>query len=247
MSAADPPRHVKRGSARWSLVSGTLVMAGVTCLVVSAIQGQPADADQSPAAVPRPHVHGVASGPTTATPKPDPVPTRRPSPTRSRPVALTIPALQIDVPLTRLGVNEDWTVEVPTDADKPGWYRLGVAPGQLGSAVILGHVDSALGPAVFYRLSELGAGDLLSVRLADGSVTHFAVDRVVTYPNDEFPARQVYGSHGYRGLQLITCGGGFDAVAGHYLGNVVVYTKLVSVSQRSDAAPSPAGADQASA
>lgn len=238
MSAADPPRHVKRGSARWSHVSTALVMLGVASLVVSATRGEPADAYQGPAAVARPPAHVVTSGPSTSRPEPAPDPAPIPRPKRSRPVSLAIPALQMDVPLSRLGVNDDWTVEVPTDPDKPGWYRLGAAPGQLGSAVILGHVDSYQGPAVFYRLSELRSGQHVSVRLLDGSITHFVVTKVVTYPADEFPARQVYGPHGYRGLQLITCGGGFDPVAGHYLGNVVVYTRLVSVSNA--ATPLPA-------
>ncbi|MDV7354678.1 class F sortase [Rhodococcus oxybenzonivorans] len=146
------------------------------------------------------------------------------------PVALRIPALGVDESLITLGLNSDETVEVPTDFDKPGWYKFGPAPGQLGSAVILGHVDSHEGPAVFHRVKNLKAGDSVEVSLTDGSVAHFSVTKVETYPKKEFPAEQVYGSHGEHTLQLVTCGGEFDPHARSYLSNVVAYTSLVDIT-----------------
>jgi hypothetical protein len=47
--------------------------------------------------------------------------------------------------------------------------RPGPRPGDPGPAVILGHVDSDRGPAVFYRLGEPRPGDQLTVTGADGS------------------------------------------------------------------------------
>lgn len=146
------------------------------------------------------------------------------------PVALRIPALGVDESLITLGLNSDETVEVPADYDKPGWYKFGPAPGQLGSAVILGHVDSHEGPAVFHRLKNLKAGDSVEVSLTDGNVARFAVTKVETYPKTEFPAEQVYGSHGDQTLQLVTCGGEFDPHARSYLSNVVAYTSLVGIT-----------------
>ena len=49
----------------------------------------------------------------------------------------------------------DRTVQVPTNYQQPGWFKLGPSPGQVGSAVILGHVDDRRGPAVFFRLRSL--------------------------------------------------------------------------------------------
>lgn len=140
---------------------------------------------------------------------------------------LTIPAIGVSQRLLRLGLRPDRTVEVPSpaDADYPGWYRLGTSPGQIGSAVILGHVDSLTGPAVFYELRSLEKGNRVDVRLADGSVAHFAVQDVVTYPNRDFPARKVYASPGYRALNLVTCGGAYDKGRGGYQSNVVAYTR----------------------
>jgi sortase (surface protein transpeptidase) len=146
---------------------------------------------------------------------------------RSSPVSLRIPALRLAAAVVGLGLNADGTVQVPRNPDQAGWYRLGPSPGQLGSAVILGHVDSKTGSAIFYRLRFLRAGNRIVVTLTDGTVVHFQVDRVVTYPNAKFPAREVYGSPGYPALQLVTCGGRYDHHAHSYTANVVVYTFLV--------------------
>ncbi len=151
---------------------------------------------------------------------------------RSAPVELRIPAIGVAVPVSSLGLNPDSTVQVPTDFQVPGWFRLGPSPGQPGSAVILGHVDSRKGPAVFFRLRSLRPGDRVEVMLADGVVAHFVVRTVATYKKTDFPARRVYGSQGYSALQLVTCGGTFDNRTHHYLSNVVVYTSLVATTRR---------------
>jgi sortase (surface protein transpeptidase) len=150
--------------------------------------------------------------------------------TRSVPLALSIPAIGLRVPLSELGLNPNHTVQVPTNFQEPGWYEFGPSPGQLGSAVILGHVDSYRGPAVFFQLRTLRPGDQVDVTLADGVIAHFVVRQVAMYPKAQFPSLMVYGSHGYSGLQLVTCGGVFDSQTRSYLSNVVVYTSLVSAS-----------------
>jgi hypothetical protein len=152
------------------------------------------------------------------------------APARSVPVSIRIPAMGVSVSLSQLGVNADGSPQVPTKYQEPGWYKLGPAPGMMGSAVILGHVDDKKGPAVFYKLGSLKAGDKVDVSLASGVVNHFAVKSVETYLKAQFPSQKVYGSHGYRGLQLVTCGGAFDKATGHYLSNVVAYTTLVSTT-----------------
>jgi len=149
---------------------------------------------------------------------------------RSTPVALRIPAINLAVSLSTLGLNPDRTVQVPTDFQEPGWFDLGPSPGQVGSAVILGHVDSYQGPAVFFRLRALHPSDQVEVSLADGMIAHFMVTTVVQYPKDQFPAEQVYASHGGSALQLVTCGGAFDTHTRSYLSNVVAYTTLTNVS-----------------
>ena len=146
------------------------------------------------------------------------------------PVSLRIPAIGIVAALGALGLNPDHTVQVPARPQQPGWYRLGPSPGQLGSAVILGHLDSTTGPAVFYRLRSLRKGDAVAVTLADRSVAHFVVTRMATYANARFPAQLVYGSSGGAALQLVTCGGTYDHQAKSYRANLVAFTSLTSVT-----------------
>jgi len=150
---------------------------------------------------------------------------------RSTPLTLSIPSIGLKVPVTQLGLNSNDTIETPRNYQVPGWYRLGPSPGQRGSAVILGHVDSYRGPAVFFKLRTLRPGDHVDITLADRVIAHFEVRQVAMYPKADFPAALVYGSHGYSGLQLITCGGVFDARTGHYLSNIVAYTSLVSATE----------------
>jgi sortase (surface protein transpeptidase) len=131
-------------------------------------------------------------------------------------------------------------VQVPTNDIEPGWFRLGPTPGQIGSAVILGHVDTYQGPGVFFQLRTLRAGDQVQVSLADGVVANFAVTAVTQYTKAQFPAQEVYQSHGSSELQLVTCGGAFDSQTGHYLSNIVVYTSFVSATQPTTPTPTTA-------
>jgi sortase (surface protein transpeptidase) len=149
---------------------------------------------------------------------------------RSVPVAVRIPAIGLAVWLTQLGLNADGTVAVPTSVKVPGWFSPGPSPGQVGSAVILGHVDSFKGPGVFFQLRTLQPGNQIDVNLADGVIATFKVTSVVEYQKTAFPDQKVYGSNGSSALQLVTCGGAFDSQTGHYLSNIVVYSSFVSAT-----------------
>ncbi len=174
--------------------------------------------------VPGPEVSGSPGGTARPSVGVDPV-VPRPAP-----VALRIPAIGVDVSLSTLGLNADRTVQVPTDFQQAGWFGLGPSPGQTGSAVILGHVDSYTGPAVFFQIRTLRAGDQVNVSLADGAIAHFQVTAVAMYAKDQFPAQQVYAPHGGSALQLVTCGGTFDTHTRSYLSNIVAYTTLIATT-----------------
>jgi sortase (surface protein transpeptidase) len=156
--------------------------------------------------------------------------TKIPAIARSRPIRITIRSIGVNTQVGTLGLQPDHQVMVPTNTRFVGWYMDGPPPGQIGSAVILGHVDSTKGPGVFFDLKSLKVGDRVTVVLASGTVTNFSVTKVVQYSKSSFPDRLVYGSHGTRSLQLVTCGGTFDHATGHYESNIVVFTNLVSVS-----------------
>ena len=109
-----------------------------------------------------------------------------------------------------------------------GWYTGSPRPGAIGSAIIVGHVDSYQGDGIFFRLDTLSPGDKVYVKRADGTTVMFAVTRVQKYLKDEFPTSAVYGPTPDAELRLITCGGTFDSTTGHYLSNIVVYATEVS-------------------
>ena len=143
------------------------------------------------------------------------------------PRTLKIEAAGVDSPLVDLRRQRDGTLEVPADFARAGWYRDGVKPGDRGPAVLVGHVDSYDGPAVFYNLKDLRKGDEIVVTRTDGSRVEFAVYAWETVPKDEFPTSKVYGDTDGPELRLVTCGGPFDAQTKHYRDNVVVYARLV--------------------
>jgi hypothetical protein len=144
------------------------------------------------------------------------------------PVRVQIPKIGVASSLDRLGRAPDGTVEVP-GPDRwqvPGWYELGPRPGELGSAVILGHVDSKRGPAVFFRLRELRRGDEIEVTRADGSSVRFVVQRTEQYDKQRFPTDAVYYPTLTSALRLVTCGGEFDHSTGHYRSNIIVFATI---------------------
>jgi Sortase domain len=142
------------------------------------------------------------------------------------PVRVEIPRIGVVSSLDRLGRAPDGTIQEPTRWAVAGWYAPGTRPGDPGSAVILGHVDSKGGPAVFFRLRELRRGDAVTVRRADGSSVRFVVQRTEQYPKDRFPTNAVYYPTLTPALRLVACGGQFDYATGHYRSNVIVFATL---------------------
>lgn len=124
------------------------------------------------------------------------------------PVSLHIPAIGVDESqLLRLGIADDGTAEVPQDHDRVGWFDRGTAP---APTVLLGHVDSRDGPAVFIDLADLAPGDVIEVGRDDGSVDRYAVERTEQMPKDAFPTFAVFGGTSPDQLRLVTCAGDFD-------------------------------------
>ena len=146
----------------------------------------------------------------------------------AEPVSLVIPAIGVSTSLVHLGLTSTGALQVPPTTAVAGWYTGSPRPGAIGSAVIAGHIDSYLGPGVFYRLSQLQRGDRVYVRRADGTLAVFKVTEVQMYPKEAFPTAAVYGATPTPELRLITCGGTFDYSTGSYLSNTVVYATEVT-------------------
>jgi hypothetical protein len=141
----------------------------------------------------------------------------------SAPVAVAIARIQVQAALVELDLDDDGRLEVPADPDVAGWYVRGPRPGAAGPAVIVGHVDSRRGPAVFHRLPQLAPGDEVVVHLADGEEVPFEVQRLERWPKDDFPTDAVYREAEGAELRLITCGGVFDPRTRRYEDNVIVF------------------------
>lgn len=164
--------------------------------------------------------------------------------TRSVPVSLHIPAIGMTTTIISVGLTAEHAVAVPpldqVGTHEAAWYDLGPSPGEIGTAIIVAHVDSYLGAGVFYELGLLRPGDTIIVGRADRSTAVYTVTGARLYPKATFPGSHVYGqATDSSQLRLITCGGPFDYQTRHYLDNTVVYATLTSVSDPAISKESP--------
>jgi LPXTG-site transpeptidase (sortase) family protein len=144
---------------------------------------------------------------------------------RSRPVRVQIPAIGVDSRTMRLGLQDDGTMQVPPGPFPAGWYSGSPTPGELGPAVIVGHVHWNARAGVFADLARLTVGDEVIVRRADGGTAVFRVTRTKRFDKDSFPTARIYGDIDHAGLRLITCGGR-NRLTGSYEDNLVVFARL---------------------
>jgi sortase (surface protein transpeptidase) len=144
---------------------------------------------------------------------------------------VSIPAIGVNSPLTTLGLQANGSLQVPATGFPAGWFTGGPAPGELGPAVLAGHVDWAGSPGVFYRLRDVVVGDVITVSRQDGSTVAFRVSRIAKYAKNAFPTKAVYGNLDHPGLRVITCGGAFDHRARSYVDNIVVFADQVAVGR----------------
>ena len=213
---APPPVPPPKDSwlARIAGLAGVfLLTGGAAALIVAFLSQQHAPQPSTKAAG---ITHPVHSGPSLP---------------RSTPVTISIPSIGVYSKLLRLGLNPDGTIEVPSLTSSAGlaaWYKYSATPGEIGTSVIEGHVDSYLGPAVFFRLGAIQPGDTIDVTLADGDTAIFRVTGVREYLKANFPDKIIYGPSDFAALRVITCGGDFDPATGHYLSSTVVFASLAS-------------------
>ncbi|MEU5566699.1 class F sortase [Micromonospora musae] len=217
-------RHGKPWRAAGTVVVVLLAMAGVG-MIGASLKTASAPRPPQPLAQAGPEPSQLAEADQPA--EGEPAPTGLP---RATPTTIAIPRIGVDAQIMSLGTNPDGTVQVPPleQADRAGWYEPGPSPGEVGNAVIVGHVDSAaMGPAVFFDLGAMQPGDTVTVNRSDGRPATFRVDSVKSYPKDQFPTELVYGPSERPGLRVVTCGGQFDETERSYLNNVIVFASLV--------------------
>jgi sortase (surface protein transpeptidase) len=147
----------------------------------------------------------------------------------SEPVRVKVPAIAVDATVATVGQNTDGTMQTPSLFDhNVGWYKLGPTPGEIGPAIMVGHVDNYKGPSVFWRLAELRPGDTIEIVRKDGQTVVFQVVSAEQFDQNAFPTEKVYGNIENAGLRLITCGGTFNQAAGRYTHNTVILANMIT-------------------
>ncbi|CAM5350978.1 class F sortase [Streptomyces tanashiensis] len=226
---AGAPRRFPRWvvpAVFWTLVLAVLLLVlrpGMSDQDTEA-PARPAAAAESGRAAPAPSSRPGASRHTS----PSAAPAAGPSMPRSAPTRLRIPRIGVDAPFVGLKIGSSGALEPPPadNTNLVGWQESGISPGELGTSIIAGHLDTATSPAVFARLDELKAGDTFEVSRADGTEAVFMVDSVEEFQKDDFPDQRVYEDTPNALVRLITCAGPYDRKAKDYTENLVVFAHL---------------------
>lgn len=145
---------------------------------------------------------------------------RRPA----KPASISIPSARIESDVVEVGAADDGILVPP--AAQVGWFRLGPRPGEIGRAIVIGHLDSAEGTAAFTSLTAVEEGGRVVVIDREGERHPYEVAGMLDVAKSDFQAEQVYESRGRAELVLITCGGAFDPDTG-YADNLIVFARAV--------------------
>ncbi len=154
------------------------------------------------------------------------------------PVRIIIPTAKVNAPVIPVGVTPTGQLGTPSNFVQAGWYKGGVLPGQIGSAVIDGHVDNgAKIPGPFKNLKNVKIGDTIEVSTVASGTLRFRVIRTDVYKTQDFPSQQIFHDNSAALLKIITCHGQFIASKKTYDKRLVVtaildnmYTSTSSVA-----------------
>jgi LPXTG-site transpeptidase (sortase) family protein len=227
MAAPQQSETESTSPARGHSLLWPLAAVGLGFLLVYNSFDASAGVPPAPAVVSLPPV----SAPAPASPTPSAPPSTTPlGLARSEPERLSIQTIAVNAPFTPLAIGPSGQLNAPpaNDPNLAGWFKDGPTPGERGTSVVAGHVDTKTGPAVFLLLSMLKAGNTVDITRKDGAVATFKVDTVETFSKADFPSERVYADNGTAQLRLITCGGVYDKKTKDYKDNVVVFAHLAA-------------------
>lgn len=144
------------------------------------------------------------------------------------PLTLDIPAIHVHATVESVGLDSHRQMDVPKNPQDVAWYNLGSQPGEVGNAVIDGHVDTPTGaPAVFAKLKNVHLGDTIDVIERQHIKHEFVVTSIQDLPTAIFPTNRIFGPTTETRLNLITCAGTWDNNTSNYSERLVVFSKLV--------------------
>lgn len=172
----------------------------------------------------------IVSQEVSPTPQPTLIPTATPTPTPAyyAPTRIIIPKLGVDTAIENVGITSDGAMDTPQNFDQVGWFSLGVKPGEMGSSVFAGHLDTQTGaPAVFYYLSQMTEGDEFQIVDETGRTLTFRVYQTGSYSENAFPLTDVFEKADGRYVNLITCHGIWQYGSHTYSDRFVVSAVLV--------------------
>ncbi|GAA4710580.1 class F sortase [Phytohabitans rumicis] len=229
-TGAPPPRPPSSSRVRRNRLIAWLLVAVLAGWGVTQIRSATA-APAGPPALAAPAATGAPAPVVREAPEPDRVPAgmpiwRAPALDRSVPTKIAIPSINLRAWVDQIGLLPDGTIETPPyeTAHRASWYAPGPAPGEPGSAVVVGHVDSKKAVAVFWYLARIQPGDPIEVTREDGRTAVFTVSTVERFTKTAFPTDRVYADVDVPVLRLVTCGGQYEA--GRYTDNVIVFASM---------------------
>ena len=148
----------------------------------------------------------------------------------ANPSRLIISSIGVDTAVEMVGILHDGNLATPSlrPWDDVGWYAAGPRPGEVGSAVIDGHLDRPGGsPAVFWNLRDLQVGDSVMITDTAWGTERFRVRRLALYHARQVPIQKIFGDESGSYLNLITCAGDWIASEHQTALRLVVYTTVV--------------------
>lgn len=167
------------------------------------------------------------------------------------PARLVIPEMGLDAPVLSLGPDAQGAMQAPRVGSSSNpvwsevyWWNVGAAPGQIGNAVIAGHVNRPDGsPSTFTDLNRLHPGDEFAVVTVDGTTLRFRVtakDAPLVYVDgaNNPTVERIFGPTSAPHLNLMTCWGEWDGR--EYNRRLVVYSTLLGASPFPTSGTAPA-------
>jgi Sortase domain len=223
------------GANRWHATAFVLVcLAGLTSIACSTAAKRP------PPQVVAPAPHVPLQAPQAAVPQDQ---------TDLAPLRLLIPRIGLNAGILALGPAPNGAMQAPQRGgphdpiwSEVYWWKVGTIPGQIGNAVIAGHVDRPDGsPSTFTYLDNLRVGDSIEVQTAGRQTLLFRVTEKATpsanvrRSNDPTMGR-IFGPALEPHLNLITCWGQWNGKG--FNQRLVIYSTLVRVATSTTTVPS---------
>lgn len=133
------------------------------------------------------------------------------------PAELVIEKIGVRAPVEVKGVDANNVMEAPDRGTDAAWYRFTARPGSGSNAVFAGHRDFGQPgqPAIFWRLNELTAGDVIEVRSAEGTELRYRVTQTWDYSLGDIPMAKVLATERVDEVTLITASGAYARGVGY--------------------------------